>query len=197
MTSCTPVEAQPSNCTPCFVAESPTLSQCEQGINMVATTGKIGVGEFGTGGLPVHAPPPKTASLANVGLPRRSHAAKKAPPPMRNDEGIANFTQSHLCGGGCATYTAVTEMVRSLGGGHADSTLEGIRWVVQNWREQTGKTRNRIRLEDTAVEESVLQQSTCPPKPRASWQAGKVSWWKTCPRRRKYRKMEHVSELER
>ena len=30
VTSCTPVEAQPSNCTPCFVAESPTLSQWQK-----------------------------------------------------------------------------------------------------------------------------------------------------------------------
>ena len=52
---------------------------------------------------------------------------------------IANFVQDHFFGGGCATDTAVTEMVRRSGGDHADSTIEDIRRVVQNCRGQNGK----------------------------------------------------------
>ena len=72
-------------------------------------------------------------------LPRKASPGKKLPPklmlalpPMRRDEGVANFMHPHLFGGGCATDTTVTEMVRSLGGNDADSTIADIRRVVQD-----------------------------------------------------------------
>ena len=40
---------------------------------------------------------------------------------MRKDAGIENFVQTQMFGG-CAADTAVTEMVRSLGGDHAEGT---------------------------------------------------------------------------
>ena len=71
---------------------------------------------------------------------------------MRKDESVANFTQVHIFGGGCATDTAVTEMVRSSGGDNASSPCEDIRLVGRSRRGQNGKSRYRMFPKGTNVE---------------------------------------------
>ena len=63
---------------------------------------------------------------------------------MRIDESEANSIQAHLCGGGCATDTSITEMARLLGEKFADCTIEDIRRVVQkvSWAECTGEVQD-------------------------------------------------------
>ena len=54
---------------------------------------------------------------------------------MRKYEGIASFTPALLFGRGCATETAITEMVRSLKGfegSHAGNTTKDIRRAVRH-----------------------------------------------------------------
>ena len=112
---------------------------------------------------------------------------------MRNDEGIANFIQAHLFGGGCAPDTAVTEVAHRPGGDRADSTVEDISRVVQHCRGQNGQstgcftkkgTNEEVCIEevkDTTVHEEALEPTTCPAwtKARAFCQTGKDRSWQT------------------
>ena len=78
---------------------------------------------------------------------------------------VSRSPSKHVCSfdGGCATDTAVTKMVRRLGGQNADRTIEDIRLVVHSCQWQNGGkvqqgTNEEVRIvnvKDTAVDEEA------------------------------------------
>ena len=85
--------------------------------------------------------------------------------------------QDHFFVGGCATDTAVTEMMRSYGG----KIRRQYHWVVQTVKGRMEGQGTRCFRKGSALDEVARQPSTCPPwkKPRTFWRTGKVSWWQT------------------
>ena len=178
-------------------AASPALWQRDHEDKYVRDYWKYVGGEMEVGGLPVHVFPSTMRQTGNVVLLRsappthlRTRSAYVAgdgptyPRKLASDvaatsemgrrlrlqrekgEDIAKSTED-VFETRSATYT---EMVRSLVGSRASSTVEDIRRVVQNCQGQDGKRRYRVfpkgthqEVKDAAVEEDASRPAVCLP----------------------------------
>ena len=122
--------------------ESPLPSQSQHRGEDVCHVGKAGVEmKRRKRGFPVKAPPTQSSSRSEDALSKSAASDQESAGPDAERRSVADSTQALVFGEGCATDTAITEMVSSVQRYFGECTVEDIRRVVRNCQGQTGRTK--------------------------------------------------------